>query len=84
MMVAPEMPVHATIVRFQALDHHLVLPHQGIDEQGRLDAVGVDHHHDALGEIGGLRLDIEQLVQHDDRQVFTRHLDDPRLVRQAS
>ena len=75
--------VHATIVRFQALDHHLVLPHQGIDEQGRLDAIRVDDHHDALREIGRLRLDVEQLVQHDNRQVFTPHLDHPRLVGQG-
>ena len=72
--------LHPSIIRLQALDHDLVLPHQCVDIERRLDAIGVDHDHDALRKIASARFDVEHLMQGNDRQVLAPDLDNACLV----
>ncbi len=68
------------IIGLEALDHDLMLTDQRIDEQRRLDSIGINHHHDALCKIAGIRLQIEQFMQDDYRQIFPSDLNNARLI----
>src|SRR5581483_1834991 len=64
------------VVGFQRFDDHLLLSQQVIDEQTDPPPVAFGYDHQALVQCTRARLDAEELVQADDRQVIAAERDD--------
>ncbi len=57
------------VVGFEGLDDHLLLAEQVVHEQAHAAPVAFDDDDEALVELARARLDAEDFVQADDRQV---------------
>ena len=66
--------MNLAVVRLQALDHDLVLSDQVIDEHRVLAAFGLDDNHDSVFQPGDFGLDVQHVVQRDDREVVAPNM----------
>src|SRR5882757_1081500 len=60
---------HLLEIGLQALYHHLLLREQLIDEHGDAPAVRLQHDQQSVGNVAAVRLDAEQIMESDYRQV---------------
>src|SRR4051812_6562737 len=63
--------VDVAIVRFEALDHDLLLVEEVVDEEADTAPVALHDHDEALVQVVRARLDTEDFVQADHRHVVT-------------
>jgi len=71
-------------VCFQALDHHLLLCKQLIDQHSHSTPLSLEHDEQSVGDITAVGFDAEQVIQSDDREVVGTVLEELRTARDAA